>query len=337
MKIPKQISEIYSDLEPKYKLLMANVDDILHSLIKEKNWFYRSRIKRQNSFYQKIETNSQYSVGNYEDFFGCEIIVDTKSEINEAVKLIQDYFMINYQRPKQLDSTSDNPYDFKFSDLRLYVSKSSPVGMPEKPWYNLVFEIQIKTIFSYSWSKATHDLIYKAGEVSWAKERVAFQVKAMLEQSEYAISNIAITNDNFFPEHPKFSSQKKLINLFSSKWPNELLPDDMRRCTENILKLGLSFRASHHETLQLINNCLTDDFVTKHRELSPFFASLVIFTSSEFAVNIDEKNPTLRNKFYIFEEIVSYISQNFFDKLVTNEYVFLLSTNKDSATTCNQS
>ena len=90
MKIPKQISEIYSDLEPKYKLLMANVDDILHSLIKEKNWFYRSRIKRQNSFYQKIETNSQYSVGNYEDFFGCEIIVDTKSEINEAVKLIQD-------------------------------------------------------------------------------------------------------------------------------------------------------------------------------------------------------------------------------------------------------
>ncbi len=42
----------------------------------------------------------------------------------------------------------------------------------------------------HAWGLATHDLIYKADEINWPKERIAFQIKAMLEQAEVTISGV---------------------------------------------------------------------------------------------------------------------------------------------------
>ena len=47
--------------------------------------------------------------------------------------------------------------------------------------------MQVKTFLQHAWGIATHDLIYKTDDVSWSRQRIAYQIKAMLEHAEMSI------------------------------------------------------------------------------------------------------------------------------------------------------
>lgn len=324
MKIPNKVQIIYNDLLPIYELLRIEVDNILNTEAKKNEWFYRSRLKKIESFYQKLESNVNYHISNFEDFFGCEIVVDTKEQIEIALHSIQKYFFIEYQRPDNINETNLSPDSFRFSDLRLYLKKKSVTGMQEKEFQKLKFELQIKTIFSYAWAKATHDLVYKGSDISWAKERVSYQIKAMLEQSEYTISNIANTNDTFFPEHNKFKRLKSVSQIFQERWDKTLLPADLKRSTESIFLLADLLSISQDNLLEILDSKMTSDFVEKHRNISPFFAALVALQDTSLLFVSNNKNIKNKKKFLIVEELEDYLSTDFLKALVANNYVFQL-------------
>ena len=103
----------------------------------------------------------------------------------------------------------------------------------------VVFEVQIKTILQHAWSLATHDLIYKTDTVSWPLERIAYQVKAMLEHAEVAIAeaNELARTPAVAKRDPHTTALLFLIGEIKRTWSNDRLPTDIKRLAETILKV----------------------------------------------------------------------------------------------------
>src|SRR5207247_360952 len=109
------------------------------------------------------------------------------TEIDQAEALIRENFTVNERRPRQRDRTHKAPHAFPFDDLRLYVRVPNTPASPPTDLVGILFEVQIKTFLQHAWSIATHDLLYKADDANWNKERIAYQIKAMLEHAEISI------------------------------------------------------------------------------------------------------------------------------------------------------
>ena len=158
------------------------------------------------------------------------------SLIPQAEKLVKERFKLQERRP-QRDSFTSKPSDsFRFDDTRLYVRwkddpRVAPTGLD-----GLIFEIQIKTFLAHAWSIATHDLTYKSDEKSWPKERIAFQIKAMLEHAEMSIQEARKLAKSVSLKKTDELSKRicAIIQLLNQLWPPQLLPEDKKRLAENV-------------------------------------------------------------------------------------------------------
>lgn len=275
MKVPAAISTLYEQHREQIELLHSDVKDVVYELCSKNDWLFRSRIKSKESFSQKIEVSPSYKDNGYDDFLGFEIVVNKKDEVALAVDKLKAIFLFLNARPEDASKTKTFPDSFRFEEIRLYLKKAQPVGVEPKSFRNLPFEVQIKTVFSYAWSKATHDLIYKGSKVSWARERVSYQIKAVLEQSEYAISNIENTVDAFYPKHDRYEALKTVVGLFE-RWPDALRPSDFKRCAENILECGKLMNLEPSIVSEELMDKLVTDLINKNLSTSPFYLSIRI-------------------------------------------------------------
>ena len=186
MKVPQSVRVLYEDLVPKYVALKAAVDSILLSK-KQPRWHYESRVKEEISFALKLETGRVKDPRDSEDFFACTLVVENHSRIAEAEAFILGIFKLDQRRPKDPAFTHLAPSSFDFDDLRLYVRWVDAAGHKPVGLDGMLFEVQIKTFLQHAWGIATHDFVYKSDGVDWSGSRIAYQVKAMLENAELSI------------------------------------------------------------------------------------------------------------------------------------------------------
>ncbi|MCK5763825.1 MAG: hypothetical protein KAH05_06880 [Clostridiales bacterium] len=238
MKIPKSLRDIYSEDKIKYERLQSNVDNYFNSN-KDKRWHYESRIKKPESFTLKIETGRFSKLTEIEDFFACTLVVENLNSLNKAEQIIKKRFKLVERRPKNSNITSKSSECFMFDDTRLYVKWKDNLNTRPTGLNGLLFEVQIKTFLAHAWSVATHDLTYKSDEKSWPKERIAFQIKAMLEHAEISIYDAnKLAKSKFLKRTNKSSIRiSEMINLVNELWLPEVLPKDKIRLAENIDKL----------------------------------------------------------------------------------------------------
>jgi ppGpp synthetase/RelA/SpoT-type nucleotidyltranferase len=239
MKIVKRIRDIYNECRPQFDTLAKEVKDTLKPCVEEKGWFFLYRVKEIESFALKIETGRVSEPSKMEDFFACTIVVPTIGKITEAESLVHDLYRSAYRRPKDNATTHKAASNFDFDDLRLYVERQAVLSGKNPELEGIIFEVQIKTVLQYAWSIATHDLIYKSDTINWPLERIAYQVKAMLEHAEVAIaeattlaSTPAVSKSN---EHT--ISLLQLIKQINEIWPKEKLPTDIKRLAETIFDI----------------------------------------------------------------------------------------------------
>lgn len=238
MKIPLSVREIYRADVEKYELLQTKVDLIINSF-KDRNWHYLSRIKDEENFALKLETGRCSDPRQLEDFFGCTLVVENLNSIPKAEELILKKFAFHERRPRDNQFTSKRPDSFLFDDLRIYVKWKDPLGSKPTGLSGMLFEVQIKTFLQHAWSIATHDLIYKCDEKNWSKERIAYQIKAMLEHAETSIYEAEnLSKSESLKSTDKTSKHiQKIIDLLNHFWGNLSLPKDKKRLAENIYNL----------------------------------------------------------------------------------------------------
>ena len=239
MKITKRIRDLHETERPNYIRLSDDVCSRLQGLCDDRGWFLRHRVKELESFALKLETGRVEHPNRLEDFFACTIIVPTLVAVSDAEALVCTAYKLKERRPRESERTHKSPSDFVFDDLRLYVARGDDETGKNADLADYVFEVQVKTILQYAWGVATHDLIYKSDSVSWPKERVAFQVKAMLEHAELAIAEVAMlagaaaiakTNQNA-------ADLQQIMTDLREIWTADRLPKDVKRLADTILGL----------------------------------------------------------------------------------------------------
>ena len=239
MKIAKGLREIHGDCLQQYGVLKEEVETLLKPNAEKQGWFFLSRLKELESFALKLETGRVSDPSRLEDFLACSIVVPTMAQIEEAEEIVLDFFDLTERRPRKKDVTPKSSSSFEFDDLRLYVARRPAVSGRHPELDGRVFEVQIKTILQHAWTHATHDLIYKSDTVSWRRERIAYQVKAMLEHAEVAISeaNVLAETAVLAKSHERTADILDLIQQIKQTWPNERLPVDVKRLAQTIRQI----------------------------------------------------------------------------------------------------
>jgi ppGpp synthetase/RelA/SpoT-type nucleotidyltranferase len=237
MKVLQSVGEAFLLQSEVAPLLEAELRSLFES--RDPRWYFSVRSKGDESFALKAESGRVSDVAAMEDFVGCMVVVPLISDIPSAIAFVERFFEVKYRRPESDRWTEKKSSDFPFDDLRLYGNLIAPSDLPARPIDAITFEIQIKTFLQHAWSIATHDLVYKFDRVSWARNRVAHQVKALLEHAELSVSAISeLEGSGLFPEvgSPE-SSQQRINELIASEWPEEELPEDRRRLATNVWAL----------------------------------------------------------------------------------------------------
>jgi ppGpp synthetase/RelA/SpoT-type nucleotidyltranferase len=306
MKVLQSIGQVYDERILLYKKYKIKIDTLIKSNIQDK-WHYESRIKEKESFALKIETGKVPNPANMEDLFACTIVVENINLIKEAIRIVELHFDIKYRKPEEVDKTIKNSDSFIFDDLRLYVSLKKDQASPVTEFHEIVFEIQIKTFLQHAWSIATHDLVYKSNKISWGKERVSFQIKAMLEHAEVSLGNI----ENLAESEELAKSNKRIIeiaeilNMLNEKWSEEDLPEDRVRMAENIRNLLEQFQLSLENLTEILDAETANNRGTTTKNLSPFMILLQSIISQNktqnFRRSLEEKQQL--NEIYIPVEI----------------------------------
>ena len=235
MKISKSLRDIHANQKERYGLLQQRVDHVMR-LTKDRRWHYESRVKELENFALKVETGRYDDPNELEDFFACTLVVENLGSIAKAERLARTRFKFQERRPKTDKFTSKPSDSFRFDDTRLYVRwKDDPLVRPTG-LDGLLFEVQIKTFLAHAWSIATHDLTYKTDEKSWPKERIAFQIKAMLEHAETSIQEATkLAASSSLKKTDELSERiSTIIELINDLWPSVALPYDKKLLAENI-------------------------------------------------------------------------------------------------------
>ena len=236
MKIAKELRDIYSENVAKFKRLSEEVEAVLKPLAEAEKWFFVSRVKGLESFALKMEAGRSAKAEQMEDFFGCTLIVPTVPDISMAEEIVRSRFSVHERRPASDDVTHKASSNFVFDDLRMYVSRRPSSSGKNEDLVGVVFEVQIKTVLQYAWAIATHDLIYKTNEASWPRERIAYQVKAMLEHAELAIAETGPLSiaDSLAKQDRRTADAEKVMGVMSEVWSEEALPVDLKRLAETV-------------------------------------------------------------------------------------------------------
>lgn len=271
MKIPASIRVIYDDQKTINDLLKKTIDERMRG-IKKPRWHYESRIKELTSFALKMESGRFKNPQSMEDFFACTIVVANATEVAEAEAMIGDHFTIKERRPPNRKHTHKASDSFPFDDLRLFVTLLDNPAMPPSDLAKVVFEVQIKTFLQHAWSIATHELLYKTDDANWSKERIAYQIRAMLEHAEISIQEAEslATCGALAKEDRQTAALKKGISLVKSQWSKDELPHDVRRLASNITTLLEALRLNIGRLDEILNEGKSQRGGTHPANLSPY-------------------------------------------------------------------
>jgi len=235
-KIEQSIRQEYDHQLSTYKYLENEVVGLIKETCEANKWIFVHRIKDISSYALKLLTGrtDRYFI---DDFLACTIVVPNLKGIEGARLLVKECFEILDEKPSEF--VNYRPTEFNFDSIRLSCQVKKTVQ--EKVYSGLKFEIQIKTLLEYAWSEATHDFSYKGSSASWARERLAAQIKASLNNIDLSIYDMEkISTSSFLNKRNKSYEKLEETLIFIKKEFGDAgvsIPNDIKRLSEEVSRL----------------------------------------------------------------------------------------------------
>lgn len=235
MIIPPEINRKYKEIHNYVEFHASKIKEKIYRYCEKKEYAFLSRVKQPESLSEKIESGRFKKWSEIDDLFACNIIIPTlKHE-----ETVLEYLSKEYPQCKLIlrDTMKKAPDVFRFDSTR-YLSK---INLPHES--ELLFEVQIRTVFEHAWITTTHDLVYKYHNIDWKRLRLAAELKANIEMLDNIIlafeENTSFRKENTWPEiNSKIEIQKFINNCFANNLlPSEYLPNDVTRFVNTLFKL----------------------------------------------------------------------------------------------------
>jgi len=248
-KVEASIRRKHGELFDQYNPVEIEVKELLGTACDENGWIFQDRLKSIESFALKV-LDGRYQDYSLDDFYACTVVVPNLMSIESALELIRGTFRIDEEKPGAEIRT--RPTEFSFDSIRFYCRL--PSSLKPTDYQELLFEIQVKTLLEHAWSKATHQFSYKSADVSWAKERLSAQFKAILNNVDLSIMEMERLSKSgaLDKKNPRYESLKTVLEFLNSEFGS----DNDKRLAEHIGNLFARTGVS----ITQVEKCLKSEF-----------------------------------------------------------------------------
>ena len=177
----------YSDNKDLYSACAITVQKLIDTLLSQEGVPFHSiqyRIKTQDSFLAKCD-NPKYTdpVNEITDVCGLRVITYTNKDVSRICEIIEQNFSVD---KKNSINKAEQMHTNEVGYLSIhYIVGLSPSRkrLPEyRPYANIRFEIQVRTLLQHAWAEIEHDRSYKfSGELPAELKRRFYLVAGSLE------------------------------------------------------------------------------------------------------------------------------------------------------------
>lgn len=236
-KIEASIRRAHESLSDEFTFVQEDVEGLLRKACELRKWTFEDRLKSVDSYAMKLMTG-RYDGYEIDDFYACTIVVPNLKAVLEAIKFVKSSVRVIDEKPGA--ETNSWPTNFGFDSVRMYCKL--PTSVNPKPYLKHSFEIQVKTLLEHAWSKATHEFSYKGDDASWAKERLAAQIKAVLDNVDLSINEMekTATSDFLDKKNPAYENLRKIIEVLKAEFGKDDSPHtiaDYKRLAEQVARI----------------------------------------------------------------------------------------------------
>ena len=177
--VPLELEEWLGTIRLPLERIKQKAEHAIRALCEDYGYAYAGRLKEDQSLAEKLETGRVRRLDDLEDLFGCAIIIPNLA--HEAAVLDRLGKMFSTMYVKSRGKTHKNPDIFRFEATR-FIGRLRIADPEDGRLGSVSFEVQVRTAFEHAWSVATHSPAYKPDRPDWKLERLAAQMKALVEQ-----------------------------------------------------------------------------------------------------------------------------------------------------------
>lgn len=177
------------------------------------------RLKEQDSFLEKCD-NPKYTdpVNQITDLCGLRIITYTNKDVERICQVIEQEFTVD--RPNSINKAEQmDTNEVGYLSVH-YIVTLNPTRkqLPEyKPYSNIRFEIQVRTLLQHAWAEIEHDRSYKfSGELPKEIKRRFYLVAGTLELMDREFDHLSDEIDLYADDIKEKTSKGNLDVLIDS-------------------------------------------------------------------------------------------------------------------------
>ena len=201
--LEKECLDWYTKNRELYRACAGSVHRLLTTLLEQAGIPFHSiqyRVKDQKSFLDKcMKPRYKSPLEEITDVCGLRIITYTNKDVDDICKIIEKHFSID---PEKSINKADLLHANEVGYLSVhYIAKLNQprVKLDEyKPYSNICFEIQVRTLLQHAWAEIEHDRSYKfSGELPQDIKRRFFLVAGTLELMDREFNLLAHEIDQY--------------------------------------------------------------------------------------------------------------------------------------------
>lgn len=243
MIVPSVVRRQFEEWRPFVCEVRQRVEETLIPYTQNVGYVYEGRLKTIESLAEKLESGRYREWEHIEDLYASTIAVSLPNEEPLARKYLSERFRVIEERHRE--QVAKIPEEFRFDSTRMILQLRPPPGLEVGPVPNIFavrFEVQVKTIYDFAWSKTTHALTYKGDSIDWRRYRLAAHLKAASEQIDFLLRGFEDTA-RYLEKSPWGSIQDKarVADFFRQMVerrlvPREVAPDSWSRFSDNVYR-----------------------------------------------------------------------------------------------------